>query len=692
MIIKMRTYEDQKEDIRRREREMRAKTQEIAPLPPVVNPRRKKKALASFRVFCETYFADVFYLKWSKIHLDVIDKIERVIRNGEIYALAMPRGSGKSSLFSLAVIWAGLQGLAEFIVLIASNSNRAENILKDMKTWLETNELLLEDFPEVCYPIRKLERIAQRQRGQIYNGVPTRIDWKANVMVFPTIEGSAASGVCITTAGMNGSDIRGLARTRPDGKKVRPSLVLIDDPQTRESAQSEAQCAYREKIIKSDILGMAGPGKKLACCIAMTVVAENDVAQRLLDRTKNPEFRGERYQLLEAEPTNIALWDEYRQIREAELKNDGDGSKATAFYREHKKEMDAGAVPTWEDRFNDDEISAVQHAMNLKFRDLEAFLSEYQNMPARDDADGEYFDVGHVAAVSNRFPIGYIPDTSQFLTAFVDVHKNLLFWCLCAWEMNFNGVVVNYGTYPKQRRSYFQLSDASPTLTTTFRGVSLETAIYKGLKELIEGLFNESYMREDGADIPLQRVLIDANWGPMADLVYQFISESPFRARITPSHGLYIGASSKPFSEFTPKKGDMVGAHWRIPNEAARRSLRRVLVDTNYWKSFILARLKAGEGDIGRLTLDGAPEKHTLFASHLASEFCVPTHARGRRVDEWKERSNRPDNHWLDCLVGCAVGASISGAKLPDGQDVKIKRTRKVATFSDIKSFAKRVK
>lgn len=688
----MQDYNDQKEAARRRNRALTAKTQEIAPLPPVVNPKRRAKAMASFKTFCETYFADVFYLKWSKIHLDVIDKIERVIRNGEIYALAMPRGSGKSSLFSLAVIWAGLQGIADFIVLIASNSNRAESMLQDMKIWIETNELLFEDFPEVCYPIRKLERIAQRQRGQTYNGVPTRIDWKANVMVFPTIEGSQASGVCITTAGMNGSDIRGLARTMPDGRKVRPSLVLIDDPQTRESAQSETQCAYREKIIKSDVLGMAGPGKKLACCIAMTVVAEDDVAQRLLDRTKNPEFRGERYQLLEAEPENLALWDEYRQIREAELKNDGDGSQSTEFYRQHREEMDKGAKPTWLDRYNDDEISAVQHAMNLKFRDLAAYLSEYQNMPAREDNDGDYFDASKVTVCTSGFPRGHIPETTQFLTAFIDVHKNLLFWTLCAWEMDFNGVVVDYGTFPKQRRSYFQLSDASPTLERVNPGKTLETAIYLGLQELTEQLFNETYLREDGVDVPIQRVLIDANWGPMTDLVYQFIAESPFRARLTPSHGQYLGASSKPYSELPIKKGDLIGPHWRMPKEAIRRSLRRVLIDTNYWKSFILARLKAGQGDIGRLTIDGSPNEHVLFASHLASEYCVPTQARGIRVDEWKQRSNKADNHWFDCLVGCAVAASISGAKLQDGQEVKIQRTKKVASFNDIKSFAKKVR
>jgi hypothetical protein len=40
----------------------------------------------------------------------------------------------------------------------------------------------------------------------------------------------------------------------------------------------------------------------------------------------------------------------------------------------------------------------------------------------------------------------------------------------------------------------------------------------------------------------------------------------------------------------------------------------------------------------------------------------VPTTARGRTVDEWKLKPGKPDNHWLDCLVGCAVAASMQGS------------------------------
>jgi predicted acylesterase/phospholipase RssA len=46
-------------------------------------------------------------------------------------------------------------------------------------------------------------------------------------------------------------------------------------------------------------------------------------------------------------------------------------------------------------------------------------------------------------------------------------------------------------------------------------------------------------------------------------------------------------------------------------------------------------------------------------------------------VDEWKIRPHRPDNHWLDCLVGCAAGASVAGAIL-FGTDQKPRPVRRI--------------
>jgi hypothetical protein len=65
------------------------------------------------------------------------------------------------------------------------------------------------------------------------------------------------------------------------------------------------------------------------------------------------------------------------------------------------------------------------------------------------------------------------------------------------------------------------------------------------------------------------------------------------------------------------------------------------------------------------MTLFGKkPEHHRLFAEHVAdAESYVVTEGYGRTVHEWRPKPSKPDNHWLDCLVGYAVGASMVGVK-----------------------------
>jgi len=82
------------------------RSQNIAPLPDIVNLERRERARADFRSFCETYFAPTLYRGWSEDHLRVIDKIERAVLDGGLFAMAMPRGSGKTSLCEVACLWA----------------------------------------------------------------------------------------------------------------------------------------------------------------------------------------------------------------------------------------------------------------------------------------------------------------------------------------------------------------------------------------------------------------------------------------------------------------------------------------------------------------------------------------------------------------------------------------------------------
>jgi hypothetical protein len=80
--------------------------------------------------------------------------------------------------------------------------------------------------------------------------------------------------------------------------------------------------------------------------------------------------------------------------------------------------------------------------------------------------------------------------------------------------------------------------------------------------------------------------------------------------------------------------------------------------------------LKATTGDVTR-KIHGKSMNLQIPLESLKSEtqsngdikfhgvYPVTTSGRGRTLEEWKQRPDHPDNHWFDCLVGCAAGASI---------------------------------
>jgi len=672
-------YGAHRERARQRNMSLSLAGRDIGELPAVADPERKARAERDFRFFCEAYFPATFHLAWSPDHLKVIAKIEQAVLEGGLFAMAMPRGSGKTSICETACLWALVYGHREFVTLIGSDEEHAAQMLDSIKAELENNDALLDDFPEACFPIHALEGIHQRAAGQLYQGEQTHIGWTAKEIVLPTIPGSRASGAVIRVAGITGR-IRGMKHKRPDGHSVRPSLVLIDDPQTDESARSPSQCANRERVLAGAILGLAGPGQKIAGLMTVTVVRPDDLADRLLDRDKHPQWQGERTKMVYSFPTDETLWAEYARIRAEGLRADEGIGRATEFYGEHREAMDEGASVAWSERYNHDELSAVQHAMNLKFQDEAAFWAEYQNEPLPETTalDEDLLTADQICAKLNGHQRGEVPIGASALTMFIDVQAKCLFWLVAAWEEDFTGYVVDYGTEPDQKAAYFTLRDVRRTLGASAPRAGLEGALYAGLARLTESRLGREWRRDDGAMIRIDRCLIDANWGQSSDVVYQFCRQSPFSGTLLPSHGRYAGASSVPFSEYKRKRGDRVGLNWRIPVVAGKRSVRHVVFDTNYWKSFIQARLAVPMGDPGSLSLFGhEPDRHKLLAEHLTAEYRVKTQGRGRTVDEWKLRVDGLDNHWLDCLVGSAVAASMQGAVV-FGTDVKSAPRRRI--------------
>ncbi len=202
----------------------------------------------------------------------------------------------------------------------------------------------------------------------------------------------------------------------------------------------------------------------------------------------------------------------------------------------------------------------------------------------------------------------------------------------------------------------------------------LEGAIHHGLTQLCGELFSNRLEREDGVELLPKLVLVDANWGSSTEVVRDFCRRSPWAGQVMPWHGRYIGANTRPIAEYTKRRGERKGRNWKSSN--INRQLH-ILADTNFWKSTVHERLAVPYGDPGSLTAFGDNRDHRMLWDHLLAETRTRVVAGNRTVDEWKLPPNKPDNHWLDCLVGSAVAASVMGAELAAWRTVAKRKTRR---------------
>lgn len=694
---KAEAYAAKREAMARKSREESQAGSEIGPLPKVVDPARRAHALSHFRHFCETYGRGTFTLAWSKNHLKILNRFDDVIRNGGLYALADMRGGGKTAIAEWAILFAAFGGFRRFGVFISKSSAHAKKSLDSIKKEIETNELLAEDFPEVCHPIEKMDGIVNRCHSQKLGGERTRVKWSDDEIVLPTVIGSVASGFIGRAVGIDGQ-IRGMFFKRPDGQRARPDFVVVDDPQDDEIARNPQRVKAMEEIIDKAILGLAGPGHPLACVALVTVIEQDDLADRLLDRKRNPRWRGERYRMLESMPSERAMtfWEQFRTIQGEDLEGGGDGSKATDFYAANQAAMDDGAVASWPERFDDGELSAIQHAMNLWCRNPNAFFCEAQNQPApKADVTTDVLTKAGLESRLNGVERGIVPQWADHLIAYIDIQGDLLYWLVSAWADNFTGAVVDYGAWPEQSRDYFTVRDAKSLLSKKYPQETEEGCWFRGLGDLCARILGREWERDGGDLMRVERCLIDASYGNSTETIYQFCRASAHSAVLSPSHGKGIGASRAPMRDWQKQPGERVGPYWRFRRGKQLRAIRHVLLDTNYWKSFVAARLRTSMGAKGALSLFGKdPRVHRMLVDHLTAEMPVRTDADGNVVDEWRERQPGLDNHWFDCLVGTAVAASMLGAKLPiaSGSDSQRRTTRRVVTSAEVRERKERLR
>lgn len=697
-----------KRDRERQERITRAK-QDIGPIPICEDPARRERCRWSIKEHAKTYHSDIFNLPFAKYHDKLYSVAEDVVFNGGWFVFAVPRAGGKSKSVEVICEWAVFHGHKVFPILIGATQPKAIKRLKNLKIQFRQNKLLLDDFPEIVFPISCLGRSARKAEGQRCMGYSTAIEWLTEQIALPTLsqqtwqrwidesqyERKAGAlpeqtfGHRIAAAGLTG-DIRGISEVTEDLKNIRPDLAIPDDPQTRESARSHQQSYFRAQILTGDVAYLNGPDTAMSILMPATVIYRGDMVDQMLDRETYPEWHGERHAMIEEWPTNMDLWDRYSEIYKDCLRNDRPVDRANKFYEENREAMDEGCVVSWPERHNDNELSGIQAAMNLFYRNREAFMAEAQNDPTADQEDNVTVATADaIVEKVSHVEKDVVPKWATTLVAFFDVQEDLLFYGVGAFSEVFEGSVIRYGAVPDQERNYFTKSESLKGLSSVFRiedGFTRpEQRIYAALMAAIDRLAETKFKREDGIELQIKRINID--YGFKSEVVNQVCRESKHAGLLYPTKGFGIGAKKTPMADRKRKEGEIKGNYWSI------RPLPDLTgmycnVDSNYWKTQVHLAFCAAAGGAGSLSLYKArPEQHRMIADHCNAEKGILVKVDDNEVVEWTEKPTRPDNDFFDVVYNLMAAASMEGCRLPNAHDETIQDTpradRKVWGSSD---------
>lgn len=632
---------------------------DISPIPGVVDKRRRNACLRNPQKFLKTYFPDRFYTPFTKNQKEMIAAILHCATYGGSQAIAAPRGDGKTEITKGMVIYALLAGLVKFPVIVAATGVMAGRMIEDIKKRIESNELLMEDFPELCYPVRRLEGAPQRAKGQHLHGVSTHIEWKKMHVRFPQIEGLACAGGAMTFGGLDAA-IRGI---NLDG--LRPDMAIIDDPETRESASSEYQVGVREQTIDMDVAGLAGPQKSLAMVALCTLQNTFCLSAKLTNPKEKGGWNGKRYRLLEKWPERTDLWDEYIALRKTDQENgDQHALNASAFYLKNRKAMDRGAKVSNQYRRPIATLkdgtpvchSALQFCYNfIADKSIDAFSAEFQNDPIGTPGPETLGITSQMirSRVSGLLQ-GEMPEDLDRVTLGIDVGKYWCHWVKVAWLMNATGRVVDYGIIEVPGRAVNE--DAKVT----------EVAILKALHE-----FRTETLAEGQVDF----ALIDS--GDYTDAVYSFVREvggMPWAAsKGWDERRFRLGKSSD-----TRRLFDQAYAQHQ-PDE--RIWLYNVHVD--HWKGWVHQRFLTPTRDsdemlnAGSLSVFSAPNdtrKHVAFSHHIVAEEQREEFIVGKGLKRYWHPLNK-NNHYLDAITLAAAAAGCLGVRLiPKGDPHAKKR------------------
>lgn len=453
----------------------------------------------------------------------------------------------------------------------------------------------------------------------------------------------------IDARGMDGS-FRGLRKGAQ-----RPDFVLIDDPETEESARSMKQIGDRERTIDNAIGGLGTARKPVARLMLTTIQNTSCLSAKYTDRHLKWSWDGDRLALVRRWPERKDLWEKYIEMRATGMQEDPPdklGRKAHQFFLDNYEEMTRGCLVSNPNRYDNStledgtqrEAHTIQHVHNAACdKSWDYVFNELQNDPQEVDSDDILqLSVGVVTGTHsayqgrlNGLDPGVAPEGTKKLTAFIDVQHDRIYYSVSAWMNARQRAIIDYGDYGSEFGRDLPVDEAAIQ-----RIVSLKHAW---------GLAPYSFEDGQGPRVP-DITLVDSGDGTLTTSIYSACLQTGF----FPAKGSH--KFSKPKDDKTNKGSDP----WHVTRVRHEGKIVKLIVFATEpfrhrcRESWLIEPSATQPGSV--FLSGNNPTRHRPFGEHLSVVF-------DRSWDEkrgWSEAWLEPRRHdWWDCDYGNLAAYSV---------------------------------
>lgn len=298
------------------------------------------------------YLPKHFRLESNEAHY-ALEKLFESFRasRGQKVVIRIPRGYAKSTVASFAGVLKGIcEGTEHYTLLGAETHDLAAKYLANIKTEMESNEKLREDYPLACVDpdVWRSDRIETR------------------------------NGCCVEIFG-KGTGVRGSRY-----KEHRPTLIILDDPQKDADVNSPDTRAKDVEWVNRTLLPVGDDGD---LSLTNFLFIGNDLHQDSIVGTmaRNPSFTHITYAAIINWPTaKDTLWEEWSARYWAAGQSEAAKKLVRQFYEDNRSAMDDGVKLLWPAKDSIYKLMTTRETMTYA-----AFEAEYQNDP-RDPSKLEF--------------------------------------------------------------------------------------------------------------------------------------------------------------------------------------------------------------------------------------------------------------------------------------------------------------